>query len=59
MNEELPLRHGWGGNKNKRAKALREKRENIKEQKQVPEKFTPDSTPLDKELLEQMQKPRK
>lgn len=60
MNKEIvqPLRHGWGGDKKKRAHALREKADEMAEQVLFPEKYADRATPLDMELLKLLQLPR-
>lgn len=54
----MPLRHGWGGDKKKREIALKRKKEDDREQKEFPMKYSESATPLDIELLEAMQKPK-
>ncbi len=60
QSQEKSLRHGWGGDKKKRAKALRRKKRDRRERKTHPyreSKFGQGSeglTDLDQELLEEM-----
>jgi len=51
-----PLRHGWGGDNDKREEALKYKEAEKIEIALVPEKYSDNPIPLDLNLLKEMQK---